>query len=274
MLLKRLPTPKQRFMKNVIIPVDFSETSLNAARYAAQMLSGKSDASIILYHMYSHDDEFEMAGTYLDSLKNELLAKGDKTIECIREKGDDLIDCLERLSYQKIATLIVMGIKGKSSLKQALIGSNTLKIATRDVCPVLIVPSEASFNGIKNVALASDFKDVENVTPVTYINAVLDFFKPRLHIVNVNSEIHVALNEELKNEREWLRTQFSNYNPEFYFITTFDFHDTIEQFVQDRNIDILINVPRNHGFYHSVFKANTTKKLAFHSSIPVLAAHE
>jgi nucleotide-binding universal stress UspA family protein len=261
-------------MKTVIIPVDFSETSLNAARYAAEMLSGKPDASIILYNLYHHEDEFEMAGTYLDSLKNELLRKGDKEIECVREKGSDLIDSLERLAYQKSATLIVMGITGKSPAKQALIGSNTLKIAMRDVCPVLIVPAQATFNGIRNVALASDFKDVEDVTPVTYIKAVLDFFKPNLHVVNVNSEIHIALNEELKEERAWLAEQFAEYNPEFYFITTFDFEETIEQFIQDKNIDIVINVPRNHGFYDSVFKQSATKKLAFHSSIPVLAAHE
>jgi len=168
----------------------------------------------------------------------------------------------------------VMGITGKSPMRQTLIGSNTLKIAMRDVCPVLIVPAQATFNGIKNVALASDFKNVEEITPVGYLKAVLDFFKPQLHIVNVNSEIHVALNEELKEERAWLLQQFSEYNPEFYFITTFDFHETIEQFVQDKNIDIIINVPRNHSFYDSVFKTSATKKLAFHSSIPVLAAHE
>ena len=185
-----------------------------------------------------------------------------------------MIDCLERLAYQKTATLIVMGITGKSSFRQKIIGSNTLKIATRDVCPVLIVPSEAKFNGIHNVALASDFKEVEEITPVTYIKRVLDFFKPNLHIVHVNSEIHVSLNEKQVNDRNWLEEQFIDYNPEFYFITTFDFHDTIEQFILDKNIDILINVPRNHTFFDSVFKSNVTKKLAFHSSIPVLAAHE
>lgn len=261
-------------MKTVIIPVDFSETSLNAARYAASMLSGKKDASIILYNMYTHDDEFDLAGYYLESLKKELLEKGDKEIECIRERGDDLVDCLERLAYQKIATLIVMGITGKSAVRQALVGSQTLKIAERDVCPVLIVPAEAKFSGIKNVALASDFKDVEFITPVTYLKAVLDFFKPKLHIVNVNSEIHVALNEELKEERNWMEQQFSDYDPEFYFISTFDFQETIEQFVLDQNIDIIITVPRNHSFYNHVFRSSSTKKLAFHSSIPVLAAHE
>lgn len=261
-------------MKTVIIPVDFSETALNAARYAAEMLSETSNTNIILYNLYRHDDEYEMSGTYLESLKEELIRKGDKEIECIREKGNDFVDSLERLAYQKTATLIVMGITGKSPVKQALIGSNTLKIAMRDVCPVLIVPSQATYKGINNVALASDFKNVEEITPVTYLKAVLDFFKPNLHIVNVNSEIHVALNEELKEERAWLAEQFAEYNPEFYFITTFDFEETIEQFIQDKNIDIVINVPRNHSFYENVFKQSSTKKLAFHSSIPVLAAHE
>ena len=154
-------------MKTVIIPVDFSETALNAARYAAEMLSGSPDTSIILYNLYRHDNEYEMSGAYLDSLKNELLRKGDKEIECVREKGNDVVDSLERLAYQKSATLIVMGITGKSLMKQALIGSNTLKIAMRDVCPVLIVPAQATFKGISNVALASDFKNVEEITPVT-----------------------------------------------------------------------------------------------------------
>lgn len=261
-------------MKKVIIPIDFSETSLNAARYAAEMLSGKTDANIILYNMYKQDDESETAGIYLESIRKELLEKGDKSIECVLEKGKDLIDGLERLAYQKTATMIVMGITGKTSLKQKIIGSHTLKIATRDVCPVLIVPSQAKFNGINNVALASDFKNVEEITPVTYLKRVLDFFKPNLHIVNVNSEIHVTLNEELIKERNWLKEQFSEYNPEFYFITTFDFLDTIEQFILDKNIDIVINVPRNHSFYERIFKPNATKNLAFQSNIPVLAAHE
>src|SRR4029077_8257323 len=115
-------------------------------------------------------------------------------------------------AYQKSATLIVMGITGKSPVKQALIGSNTLKIAMKGVCPVLIVPAQATFNGINNVALASDFKNVEEVTPVTYLKAVLDFFKPNLHIVNVTGEIHVALNEELREGSAWLLQQFSEYN--------------------------------------------------------------
>ena len=59
-------------MKDFIIPVDFSETSLNAVRYAADMLSGKPESHVILYNMFKHEDDSAMAGSYLESLKAEL----------------------------------------------------------------------------------------------------------------------------------------------------------------------------------------------------------
>lgn len=260
-------------MKTVIIPVDFSETSLNAARYAAQMLSGKQNTHIILYNLYQQDEEYDTAGNYLESLKKELEWKGDKDIECVREKGDDLIDSLERLAYQKTATLIVMGITGKSGLKKAFIGSNTLKIAERDVCPVLIIPPDAKFSGIKNVALASEMKEVETTTPALHINNVLEMFNARLHIVNVDSTIHVALTEEKKKEREKIKKLFKKFSPEFYFIGTSDFTDTIEQFAADQSIDMIITVPHYHNFYGKVFGGSNTKKLVYHSSVPVMAAY-
>jgi nucleotide-binding universal stress UspA family protein len=260
-------------MKTVIIPVDFSETSLNAARYAAGMLSGKQDTHIILFNLYEHDDEYETAGNYLNSLKAELEWKGDKDIECMREKGADLIDSLERLAYQKSATLIVMGITGKAGLKKALVGSNTLKIAERDVCPVLIIPPDAKFNGIKNVALASEMKDVETATPALHINNVLELFNARLHIVNVDSTLHVALTEEKKEEKKKMQKLFKKFNPEFYFIGTSDFTDTIEQFAADQAIDMIITVPHYHNFYGKVFGGSNTKKLAYHSTVPVMAAY-
>ena len=260
-------------MKTVIIPIDFSETALNAARYTAQMLSGKTEAHIILYNMYQDDNDFETHRVYLESLKKELEWKGDKNIEIVMEKGDDLIDCVEKLAYQKSATLIVMGINVKSNLKQALVGSNTLKVAERDVCPVLIIPIDAKFNGIQNVALTSDFKDVETTTPAGPINAVLEMFNAKLHIVNVDSEIHVALSEEKQIEKVKMNSLFEKFSPEFYFIGTTDFTETIEQFAADRSIDMIITVPHYHSFYGKVFGGSQTKKLVFHSSVPVLAAY-
>ena len=42
--------------------------------------------------------------------------------------------------------MIVMGLTGKSPLEQRFSGSNTLKMAEKNVCPVLIVPEDAKFS--------------------------------------------------------------------------------------------------------------------------------
>ncbi len=44
-------------MKTVIIPVDFSETSLNAARYGAGLLTGQPGTTVILYNMFDKEEE-------------------------------------------------------------------------------------------------------------------------------------------------------------------------------------------------------------------------
>jgi nucleotide-binding universal stress UspA family protein len=263
-------------MKDVIIPVDFSETSLNAARYAADMLAGKADARVILYHMFKEPDEASTAAQYLESLKAEMVQKGVQNIEMEKEQGDDLIDNLGRLAYQKTAELIIMGISEKDEWRQIFIGSNTLKMADANVCPVMIVPSDAKYSGISNIALTSDFKDVDATTPVLAIKTVLEIFNASLHIVNVDNEHYVSLTEEYLTERSKMLKMFAEFNPEFYFIGMNDFYEAIEQFSRDRNIDLIIIIPKNHSFINSLFSFNVshTKKLAFNSTVPILAAHQ
>lgn len=261
-------------MKKIIVPVDFSDTSLNAARFAAQMFKGHDSVHIILYHMFEKEEDDVTTRNYLENIRIELEKKGDKNIECVTELGDDFIDSLTRLAYQKSVTLIVMGITGKSELRQMFVGSDTLKMVDQNVCPVMIIPPEASFNEIKNVAFTSDFNDVVKTTPVLFIKSVLELFKPSLHIVNVDNKHYVSLTEEFQQERAKMKEMFREYNPEFYFIGMNDFFEAIEQFVFDKKIDLIVTVPRYHSFLSIVFKGTHTKNLAFHSSVPILAAHE
>lgn len=261
-------------MKDVIIPVDFSETSLNAARYAAGMLSGKTDTHVVLYNMFKDEEDAATAGQYLDSLKAELEQKGVTNIECVREQGTDLIDCLGRLAFQKTAELIIMGISEKEEWRQLFFGSNTLKMTEQNVCPVMIIPAEAKYNGIKNIALASDFQNVDATVPVLAIKTVLEIFNANLHIVNVDNEHYVTLTQEYLDERAKMQKMFAEFKPEFYFIGMNDFYEAIEQFAKDRNIDLITIIPKNHSFINNLFSSSHTKKLAFNTTVPLLAAHQ
>lgn len=261
-------------MHRVIIPVDFSETALSAARYAANMLAGKKDTLAILYHHYEHEDDRDVVKSFMETLKKDLIARGDASVEYDIEMGGTLIDNLEKKANSREATLIAMGITGKSAMQQALIGSNTLRMVDRKVCPVLIIPTSAVYSPIKNVAFASDFNNVMGSTPVKMINDVLEMFSPHLHIVNVNSGPANEEDAEIKAAKNEFSQMFQSYSPDFYFLADENFQHAIDQFVKEHSIDLLLTIPRHQMNDNSVFKASHTRKLAYHSHIPILAAHQ
>ncbi len=260
-------------MQTVIVPLDFSQTSFNAAHFAANMFKDRNSTTLILYHFYDQGESTEMAQHYLDSLKNELSSMGLK-IETELESGDNFIDSMAAFAHIKGAYLVVMGLTGKTPSEQRFSGSNTLKMCEKNVCPVLIIPEDASYKSIKNIMIASELKYVEETPSLLAVKRILKEFNPLLHVLHVNSDVYISLTEELKAERDKMEELLKEFKPEFYFMRLYDFHESVEVFARDKEIDIIVIAPRYHTFFERLFKTQHTKKLIYQSKIPVLAVHE
>ena len=260
-------------MNTVIIPVDFSEISFNAARYAVKLLTGHPEVEIILYHTYDNPYGEENALENLEKFRQELLQNREANISVLAESGDFLAE-LEKLARHREADLVVMGITGRSSIAQVFMGSNALKMADSKFCPVLIIPANAEYSEIKNVLLTTDLKNVVSTTPSVPIKKVLKTFDAKLHIVNVNSDHYIEISEEYSGELQKLKNMFSEFSPEFYFLRLYDVDDAINQFAQDKNIDLIITIQKEHSMVHRLFSTRHTKKLAYQSTVPVMVVHE
>jgi len=275
-------------MKTFLVPTDFSETSKNAARYAAHISKQYPDVELILYNVSDEfatgsdsspveDDQHsrrKIMELALESIRTDLSSITAANIRCVAEEDDDFIDALDRFARHNSVDLIIMGITGSTRLEQIFMGSNTLKIVKKNTCPVMIVPPHAQFKGIQDIMMTSDFKDVERTTPVKALKNVLDLFKANLHVVNVDDEHYVELTDEYKAERAKLETILQGHNPEFYFIRLYDFVDAVNQFVEDKEIDLIVTIPKTHSFLSGMFRSSYTKKLAYHSHVPIIAIHE
>lgn len=261
-------------MNTVIVPVDFSETSLNAARYAARLLTGHYGVNMVLYHSYSKTSEGEKATAELESLKEALMKEHIVKMEVLVHEESDFVDGLEKAARHRRADLVVMGITGKSALAQVFFGSNTLKMAERKVCPVLIVPQDAVFKPLKNVMLTSDFKSTVETTPSAPIKDFLDIFNPQLHVVNVDKDHYISLTEDYEKEKQELKQMFADYKPEFYFMRLYDVDEAINLFAESRNIDLIIAIQKNHSFIGKLLSGSRTKTLSYHSKMPILVMHE
>ncbi len=261
-------------MQTVIVPVDFSEISLNAARYAVQLLTGHYGVNMILHHVYDKASQAEEAIQKTEELKTQLKQSGIVKIETLVEEGADFITELEKLARHRQADLIIMGITGRSAIGQSIIGTNTLKMVQQKACPVLIIPADARFQDVKNVLLTSDFKNVHAQTPSVQIKRVLKTFHPHLHIMNADTEHYVALTEEYQAEKAKLQEMFSDFHPEFYFLGLQNVDEAINQFAEDKKIDFIIIIHKDQSLFSKLFVKSHTKKLIYHSSVPVLAVHE
>jgi len=121
--------------------------------------------------------------------------------------------------------------------------------------------------------MISDFKNVDRAVPQHAVKGILSLFNADLHVVNVDSEHYVQITEEYRKEREKLEKMLKEFNPEFYFIRMYNFMEAINQFVIDKDIDMILTIPKHHSFLSQFFKTTHTSKLAYKSIVPIIAVH-
>ena len=274
-------------MNTFLVPTDFSETSKNAARFAANLANTTPDTELILYNVLDtivagadgsllHSDDQArqtIAEMALNNVKTDLTDITSAPMKTVVEENHDFVGSLNRYVQHNNVQLVIMGKTGVSRMGQIFVGSNTLKVVEKHAAPVMIVPHDAKFREIRNIMFISDFKDIEKAIPVNELKNVLHLFRANLHVVNVNAEHYVQVTEEYQTERIKLENILEEFMPEFYFIRMYNFMEGVNQFVTDKKIDLIVTIPKSHSFLSHFFTTSHTSQLAYQSHVPILAVH-
>ncbi|MEJ6980128.1 universal stress protein [Pedobacter sp. P351] len=277
-------------MKTVVILTDFSDAAFNAARYAAALTHQLGTSDMILYHSYQiiSGDKWLPASMPaepidiraksvkdLEDLKHKLQPLVNKqTIIEIRTDERPLVDAEQLISEQQNAGLVVMGITGKSNLEQILVGSNAIKVARECSAPLLIVPKGAKFEEIKRVVFACDLRRISSTTPVHAIKTFIHALNADLMILYRDQDGRDHFNPDTVSQQTLLHRQWDDEKPEYHYIEHDDIADGIMQFALGHDIQLVITVPQTYHFFESLFHRSLTKKLAFHTTIPLLLLRE
>lgn len=274
-------------MENIFLAVDFTDASKNAANYAAN-LAGYFGANLILFHAY-HAPITNFETGYIppisDMKEESDVAMKKMTAELSEKyKGIDISYCIEmglagdiveEVAAEKKADLIVMGIAGQNSvIKEHLVGSVATQIAQDSKIPVLIVPEHCKFTKVKNIVFACDLdrKLESNATllKVKYFTSLFDAELDILNVMDPTDEISVQ-----KAETDmYLEEKLQSTNHKTFFVYEADVDKGIIEFLENNKSDIIITSPKKHNFFRNLFIESHTKKLVFHSPVPVLTIHE
>jgi len=150
--------PKQIELHRILVPIDFSEHSRNALRYAVPF-ARQFHASIDLVYVveptiYPADFSFGQVG--FPNVEEELRRRGAQELDHLIEKQiagvvpARKVILTGKASYEinayaeeKKVDLIIIATHGHSGFEHALFGSTAEKVVRKAACPVLVVRTGA-----------------------------------------------------------------------------------------------------------------------------------
>jgi nucleotide-binding universal stress UspA family protein len=189
------------FMKNILVPVDFSQHSRHAFQFAAE-LAEQNGSSIHLLHVIelpvlndttlmptlSFEQEYlndaaEFAKKGFAKLIKTL--KGAPIITSSIEYGTPTSTILDQLKRKK-SDLLIMGTKGASGLKEYFVGSNTEKLVRLSPVPVISIPGPVKLKSIRNLIFPTSLQGHQDFV-MPGIKQLQDLLKAKLHVVYINT---------------------------------------------------------------------------------------
>lgn len=279
----------ETFSEKMLVLTDFSASAMSAARYAAALTHHLKTTNLILYHS---NESIAMPPTTFVSFGVPVVAPAVEDLEDMLDLKNELEDlvweqtAIEIKSDERTLTyavntivqeqhidLVVAGITGKSRLEKILIGSNTMSLAKDCIAPLLIVPASAIFQPIEKVVFACDLKRVSASTPYRVIKTFVHALGAKLLILNVDENDHHFHAGTIKEMRD-LHKLWDSEEPEYHYSDHADSATGIMEFADRHQAQLVITIPKPYGFFESIFHRSITKKLAYHTHMPLLLFKE
>lgn len=277
-------------MKQILFPTDFSEAANTAFIYALRF-ADSFNAELVILHVYDlpivETPELPETATEIfdivemnqfESFRDELpklhkLAEsnnlGHVQMRNILLYGD-LVYNINKVCTDENIDMVVMGTKGASGIKETFIGSVTGAVIANVKVPVLGIPAEAEYQPIKNIAFTTQYKDKDN-DALNRAITIADKFGARiqcLYITNIDDPKDI---EERINE--W-KIYYRDNNIDFFNIAGDHIEQSILDFIESQNVGLLVMRAHKRGFFEGLFHRSLTKKMAYHSKVPLLVFHE
>jgi nucleotide-binding universal stress UspA family protein len=194
-------------IKQILVPVDFSDTSDKAIELAAFM-AAKFGSEITLYHVVvlfkvedaDLDEKMELYENLFHSLKEKAEEKSDSRIELVAKqkvpvhkvivRGLAASDSILEYIDNHPVDLVIMGTHGKSGIQKVIQGSVTERIVRLSPVPVLTVHPETPTIDFDNILVPVDFS-VYSEKALQYAVEIAKKYNSKLHCFHVvQKEIH------------------------------------------------------------------------------------
>ncbi len=266
-------------MKNIIIPIDFSEDSQKGIELAL-LFARKQYTNIQLVYVQKKSSDYNSPGYFEEEKKwaekkfKEILAKfeprmeNDSKLRYIIKSGKIYKEIVSQVESYKEA-MVIASTHGASGFEEFFMGSNAFKIISATEKPVLTTRTGSIPEDIRNIVMPLDVTiDTRQKVPITA--ELAELFGAEVHIITVSS----SRGQRITNRLEAYSSQAARYfhakripfrQKSLYGENVVDLTVVYADSVNADMITIMKEQSRNLAFM-----GNLTHQLLNHATIPVL----
>lgn len=291
-------------IERILCPVDFSEFSIGAYRYASS-LAQQYGARLFVQHVvelwrYPYASFVATADVYSQFCQR-LLTEGEEELrnflksheqngiypECVIRVGM-AADCILSLADEQTTSLIVMGTHGRRGFDRLMLGSVTEKVLRNAHCPVLAVrtpsrnfiASATAQDAIKlrRILFCTDFSDYSN-RALDYALSLVAEYNCELTLVHVLEDLPkpTRMKQTIAKANEDLDKLIPAQAKKSYRIATTvrvgRAYKEIIQLASEKDADLVIMAVRGRNALDLAVFGSTIYRVIQLGTCPVLAIH-
>ncbi|MCP9234581.1 universal stress protein [Lewinella sp. JB7] len=280
-------------MKNIIVPVDFSDTSAAAVRFGTY-LAEVMDLNLRIVHVFdtmistSQTISSRARAQEQTRLANRLEEFARHHVEPVLATFQGRLNTLpairtaavEGTAAQTIlwqstdddTALIVMGGVGAGAglHPPGIFGEVARHVAQRGGCPVLLIPKDYGYPTVAKLAIA--FDDADDIRQMgSFARRMIQALHPEVHFVHVRKP---DAREESRNRAAFRELahgpDFPTYVYHFDALPDGKVEESLLTYVVEKDIDLLVLGGERRGFFDRLFEASHLKPLLRRCAVPLL----
>ncbi len=278
-------------MKTILYATDYSENSAAALKYA-QKLSAVMQSRLVVSHIFGYPVITEsMATDALPELRKSAMKINRERLEdfCKKHLGKDwkkkniqivpvedlfVLDGLIGVANDWHADLIVVGTKGESAVMETLLGSTTKRLIKKAPCPVLAIPSDASYHSPKTLVYATDFEQ-EDVYAIKKLTEMGQRFDAEIKVVHISTKDEYAGETQMEWFKDMLLEKVVYQKMEFELLFSNDIFETLRSYLDNVDADMVVMLEREKkGFLKKWFHRDTVTRMQSYGKVPLLSFNE
>lgn len=279
----------------ILLATDYSEAVMNAERYAVQFAKA-TNARLVFFHVYPAPVVFpSQTVEYIRNIdterillaeKKRLMAHRDELFrslhaskaslasECIAVEGTNVGKEIRKAADGLRVNFIIVGTHGVTGFRELFLGSHSWDVMRKSNVPVLAIPKDALFTGIKNIVFGTAYRE-EEFPVIDFLIGFAKQFESTLTILHVTNyvlseEFEKSLFERFRND-VLERFPYSKMEVRLYINEVVA--EGINRYCADNKIDVLVMSIPKLSIFEKIFASglSMTRKMSFHTHIPLLA---